>query len=88
MYSIDISPHLDRILQKLVKKDRRQYELIMKKIPRILADPHRFKNLRSPLQHLKRVHIDRHFVLTFSVDEESKTVTFEDFDHHDNIYRH
>ena len=88
MYSIDITPHLDRILQKLVKKNRKQYELIFRKIPQILRNPHRFKNLRSPLQHLKRVHIDQHFVLTFSVDEESKTVTFEDFDHHDNIYRH
>ena len=57
-------------------------------IGNILKNSHRFKNLRSPLQHLKRVHIDQHFVLTFSVDEISKTVTFEDFDHHDNIYRH
>lgn len=88
MYSIDITSHLDGILNKLLKKNRKQYELIFRKIPQILRNPHRFKNLRSPLQRLKRVHIDQHFVLTFSVDEKSKTVTFEDFDHHDNIYRH
>lgn len=33
----------------------------------------------------KRVHIDKHFV--FSVDEDCKTVTLEDFDHHNNIYK-
>jgi hypothetical protein len=27
-------------------------------------------------------------VLLFSVDEESKSVTLEDYDHHDNIYKH
>jgi mRNA-degrading endonuclease RelE of RelBE toxin-antitoxin system len=35
----------------------------------------------------KRVHIDKHFVLVFFVDENNKTVTLEDFDHHDNIYK-
>ena len=31
------------------------------------------------MNHLKRVHIDKHFVLVFSVDEEKKTATFEDY---------
>lgn len=38
------------------------------------------------MNYLKRVHIDKHFVLVFSIDKESKTVTLEDYDHHDNIY--
>jgi len=32
--------------------------------------------------------VDKHFVLTFSVDEKTKTVIFEDYEHHDNIYQH
>ena len=35
----------------------------------------------------KRVHIDKHFVLIFSVDEENKIVALEDYDHHDKIYK-
>ena len=87
MYSLKIMPSLDRKLKKLVKKNRMQYEIIMKKAQEIVINPQHYKNLRAPLQHLKEVHIDAHFVLTFSVDENSKTVTLEDFDHHDKIFR-
>ncbi|MFH1316490.1 MAG: hypothetical protein ABII01_03165 [Candidatus Woesearchaeota archaeon] len=87
VYSVDIRPELDRILVKLVKKNKKQYDIIMKKIEEIVLNPQHYKNLRKPLQHWNRVHIDRSFVLAFSVDESTKTVTFEDFDHHDNIYK-
>ncbi len=62
--------------------------MIMKKAAEISKNPHRYKNLRAPLNQWKRVHIDKHFVLAFSVDEKTKTVTLEDFDHHDKIYKH
>ena len=53
----------------------------------IVEDPHRYKNLRVPLNNWKRVHIDRHFILTFSIDEKTKTVILEDYEHHDKIYK-
>lgn len=86
MYVLQISPDLDKVFSKLIKKNRKQYEIIMKKVEEIVQNPQHYKNLRTPLQHLKRVHIDKHFVLVFSVDENSKTITLEDYDHHDNIY--
>jgi len=58
-----------------------------KKSQEIVINPHRYKNLRAPLNHWKRVHIDNHFVLTFSIDEDRKTIILEDYDHHDNIYK-
>ena len=85
-YSFDISPELDKILGKLAKKNRFQYEQILNKIEEVIKNPQHYKNLRVPLQHWKRVHIDSHFVLTFSVDEEHKKVTFKDFQHHDSMY--
>jgi len=88
MYSLKIKPDLEKILKKLSKKNRKQVEIILKKIDEILANPHRYKNLRAPLNDWKRVHVDKHFVLIFSVDDESKSVTLEDYDHHDNIYKH
>lgn len=62
--------------------------MIIKKVDGIVINPQRYKNLRAPLQHLRRIHIDEHFVLTFSVNTKTKTVILEDFDHHDNIYKH
>lgn len=87
MYLLDIKPELDKKLRKLHKKNTKQYEMIMNKAAEIIQNPQHYKNLKSPLQHLKEVHIDTHFVLTFSVDENKKTVTLEDYEHHDKIFR-
>jgi Cytotoxic translational repressor of toxin-antitoxin stability system len=86
MYTLKIRAELDNKFEKLSKKNRKQLEMVLDKANEIIENPHRFKNLRAPMNHLKRVHIDKHFVLVFSVDDESKTVTLEDYDHHDNIY--
>jgi len=87
MYTLDIRPSLKKKLVKLGVKVPKQAERIAKKSEEIVRNPHRSKNLRYPLNNWKRVHIDRHFVLTFSIDEDTKTVILEDYDHHDKIYK-
>ena len=87
MYSLDIKPSLKKKLIKLAKKNPKQVEIIYSKVEEIVKNPHRYKNLRAPLNHWKRVHIDKHFVLAFSINEETKTVILEDYEHHDNIYK-
>ena len=87
MYSFDIRDHLDKIFKKIEKKNKKQLEIIHNKIAEVIQNPQHYKNLRSPLQHFRSVHIDKSFVLLFSVDENSKKVIFEEFDHHDRIYR-
>jgi len=87
MYDIKTTSHIDRIFVKLSKKNPKQMIIIDKKVEEIIQNSNRYKNLRAPLNEWKRVHIDKHFVLTFSVDEENKIVTLEDYDHHDNIYK-
>lgn len=86
MYTLKIRAELDNKFEKMTKKNKKQLDIILNKADEIVQDPHRYKNLRAPMNHLKRVHIDKHFVLVFSVDEESMTVMLEDYDHHDNIY--
>ena len=90
MFEFDLSDKLQFKFHKLVKKDRKKLEIINKKIKEIinndLSTIDRYKNLRSPLQHLKRVHVNKHFVLTFKVDKEKNFILFADFDHHDNVY--
>lgn len=87
MYDYELRKSVETIFFKPAKKNPKRLEIIYKKIEEIRQNPHHYKNLRSPLQHLKRVHIDKSFVLVYSIDEQSKTIIIEDYDHHDNIYR-
>lgn len=86
-YSLEVAEELDKIFQKLAKRDKRTFEAINKKISEILANPHHYKPLRAPLQNKRRVHISNSFVLIFKIDEERKTVQVLEFDHHDKAYK-
>ena len=87
MYTIKLRKHVDDIFSKLAKKNPNQLRMIQKKLEQIVADPYNFKPLKKPLQGKRRVHIDKSFVLIYSIDEEDKEVILEDYDHHDNIYK-
>ena len=39
------------------------------------------------MKGLRRVHLEKSFVLMFEIDEEEKMVRFLDWGHHDEIYR-
>ncbi len=86
MYSLEVRESVDRIFSKLAKKNPKQMRLIEKKIRQICEKPSHFKPLRAPMQHLRRVHVDKSFVLIYSVNEENKIVIIEDYDHHDKVY--
>jgi YafQ family addiction module toxin component len=86
MYSVEYRKTVEKQFHKMAKKNPRKLEMILSKIDEICINPHHYKNLRKPLQHLKRVHVDSSFVIVYSVDENSKTITIEDHNHHDNIY--
>ncbi|MBU4220497.1 MAG: type II toxin-antitoxin system mRNA interferase toxin, RelE/StbE family [Euryarchaeota archaeon] len=86
MYSLEVRESVDRIFSKLAKKNPKQMRIIEKKIKQICEKPSHFKPLRAPMQHLRRVHIDKSFVLTYSIDEQNKVVIIEDYDHHDKVY--
>ncbi len=85
-YKVAVNANILKILKKLKKKNRQLYEAILRKASEISVKPHRYKNLKHEKSGLSRVHIDP-LVLTFSIDDESKTVLLEDFDHHDLIYK-
>ena len=85
-YKPGIEFNLKKKLGKLFKKDRKRYEIVMKKMEEILQNPHHYKPLSHDMKHLRRVHIDSSFVLVFSIDENDGIVCFIDMDHHDKIY--
>jgi mRNA-degrading endonuclease RelE of RelBE toxin-antitoxin system len=88
MRKFSIEEKMKTKLVKLSKKDKVTFEILMKKIDEILNcnDVTHYKNLRKPLKHLKRVHINGPFVMTFKYLELEDKILFYDFDHHDNIY--
>jgi len=86
MYSVAVRPDLKRKFHKLSRKDPRQFGVLRRKIIEILKDPHRFKNLKAPLNDWKRVRIQFKFILIFSINEESKKVTLELYEHRDKVY--
>ena len=86
MYSYEMRKSVEKIVKKLAKKNPVQAHIIRAKITEIRKNPQHYKNLLAPMQHLKRVHIDKSFVMVYSVDENKKHIVIEDFDHHDNIY--
>ena len=88
MYNREVIPYLQRILNKLSKKDKQLYEQVLKKISEIInsSDVEHYKNLRHDLSDKKRVQIG-HFVLVFLFIKADNKIRFLDFDHHDNIYK-
>ena len=88
MYNFDVSENLEKILNKLSKKDKDLYNQILKKIDEVInyKDVEHYKNLRYNMKDSKRVHIG-HFVLIFQYKKEENIILFDDFDHHDNIYK-
>jgi YafQ family addiction module toxin component len=88
MNDYEIKPTLQKILNKLSKKDFALYKQILKKIEEVVNsfNIENYKNLRHNLKDFKRVHIG-HFVLVFKFDKIDNKIYFEDFDHHDKIYK-
>ena len=82
------SKNFDRILIKLEKKDKQLYENVLNKMNEVISnqDVEHYKNLRYDLKEFKRVQIS-HFVLVFKYEKQSDIIYFDDFDHHDVIYR-
>ena len=88
MYNYEIIPYLQKILNKLTKKDKQTYEQVIKKIDEVINsfDVEHYKNLKYNLKDRKRVHIGN-FVLVFKFIERENKIIFLDFDHHDKIYK-
>ncbi len=88
MHSHEIKPHLKKVIEKLSKKDKSMYWQVLRKIDEIIKSDSidHYKNLRHDMKDSKRVHIG-HFVLVFSFNKAQNLVSFEDYEHHDSIYK-
>ena len=87
MYSIEIKPSCQKDIEKLCKKDAVLKEALWKKMDEIIKNPERYKPLKHGLANQKRANIMKSFVLKFEINEETKTVKFIFFGHHDDAYK-
>jgi len=88
MHKFRVEKNLERILTKLSKKDKALYQQVKKKIDEIINSPdiEHYKTLRYNMKDSKRAQVG-HFVLVFQYDKKGDIVLFDDFDHHDKIYK-
>jgi len=86
-FDIEFSKELTRKMAKIQKKDKVMFEAAINKIREIKNNPEHYKPLRYDLKGYRRVHIIKSFVLIFKIDYANNKIIFQDFDHHDNIYR-
>ena len=86
-YKFEIKPRLEKKLKKIEKKDPVMFKAARDKIEEIIKNPRHYKPLRYDMKGLRRVHLEKSFVLVFEIDEEAEMVRFLDLGHHDEIYR-
>ncbi|RLE44009.1 type II toxin-antitoxin system mRNA interferase toxin, RelE/StbE family [Candidatus Woesearchaeota archaeon] len=86
-YHLEVSEKLDKVFKKLSKRNKKQLEIIHKKVEDIRKNPYHYKPLKGDMKGARRVHIDKSFVLVYEIDEANKTIKLLDYDHHDNIYK-
>jgi len=87
MYNFEIIPTLQKDLNRLFKRDKKTYEAVMKKIEEIIENPQHYKPLKYDFAGERRVHIMKNFVLKFEIIEQTQTVRFIFFGHHDDAYK-
>tara|TARA_Y100000034_G_C6631533_1_gene275718 strand:- start:36 stop:299 length:264 start_codon:yes stop_codon:yes gene_type:complete len=85
-YELEISERLQKIFEKLKKKDKVRADILKRKIKEILENPFIGKPLTGDMAGIRRIHI-RPFVLSYEILEKGNIVRLLDYDHHDNIYR-
>ncbi|KHO45814.1 MAG: addiction module antitoxin [archaeon GW2011_AR4] len=72
MYSLEITPQVDKIFSKLSKRYPKQMDIIYKKVEQIIQNPYHFKPLKGDMHGARRVHIGKSFVLRYEINEEKR----------------
>lgn len=88
MRKIEVSENLQNIMSKLSKKDKSLYNQLINKIDEV-ANAYgleHYKNLKYNMKDSKRVHVGS-FVLVFQYNKSGNSIRFDDFNHHDKIYK-
>lgn len=90
-FTFEFTDNLKKIIEKLVKKDKKLSKELYRKITEIINSDEttieHYKNLKYDFSNKKRVHIRNNFVLLFSVLKDKNHILFLNFEHRDNVYK-
>jgi len=90
MFNYDLTDELRKKLEVLCKKDKVLAEIFYKKIQEITNRDEKginsYKNLKSPLNEFKRIHLTSNYILLFSADINKNRIVFVDIMHRDKVY--
>ena len=90
MFRYDITDKLKKKLFKLAKRDRVLAKIFKRKLLEVISHDKNsistYKNLRSPLNEYKRIHLTDNYILLFAVNLEKNHVLFVDILHWDCAY--
>ncbi len=86
MFTYDITDILRKKLKKLAKKDRILAQIFYRKLQEVINRDKvdSYKNLKSPMNLFKRIHLTDNYILLFKV--EKKHIVFVDIRHWDHVY--
>ncbi len=88
MFSYDISDILRKKLKKIAKKDKflalNFYKKVQEVITRNSKSIKMYKNLKSPMNEYKRIHLTDNYILLFLV--KNNHIVFIDIKHWDHVY--
>ena len=88
MFKYDIHDTLRAKLDKIAKKDKVLASIFYKKAQEIINRDEKtvnaYKNLRSPLNEYKRIHLTGNYILLFSV--KGDRILFFDIRHWDDVF--
>lgn len=88
MFTYDITDVLRKKLRKLARKDRILAQTFYRKLQEIInrdsGTINFYKNLKSPMNEFKRIHLTDNYILLFKV--ENKHIVFVDIKHWDYVY--
>ena len=89
MFTYDITDVLRKKLKKLGKKDRVLAQTFYRKLQEVIKRDEKtinsYKNLKSPMNDFKRIHLTDNYILLFKV--ENKHIVFVDIKHWDQVYK-
>lgn len=91
IFTYNLSDVLKKKLEKIGKKDPVLAQAFKKKCKEVIAHDEKtidtYKNLKSPLNEFKRIHLTDNFIILFKVYKKEKHIVFFDIKHWDKAYQ-
>ena len=91
MFSYDLTDKLKKRVRKLAQKNKVLALIFKRKIKEVVGHSvdtiDTYKNLNSPMNEYKRIHLTCSHVLLFNVDKKKRHIIFVDIIHWDKAYK-